>query len=71
LTDLPVRDLVEEFVRATDSLPAGDSARVAGVSEATYHRWRRQPPRMLRALQRTRIERYLGLTEADPVVWLG
>lgn len=72
MTDLSVRDLVLEFVRATDSLPPEASARVAGVSEATYNRWRRQPPRMLRTSHRARIERYLGLSpEPDPVVWLG
>jgi len=72
LTELSVRELVVEFVRATDSLPPSASAQVAGVSEATYNRWRRQPPRMLRAIHRSRIERYLGLVpEPDPVVWLG
>jgi hypothetical protein len=65
-------DLVCEFLHATEYLPPRESAGLAGVSEATYHRWRRQPPRTLRSSQRIRIERYLGMDGgADAEVWLG
>jgi hypothetical protein len=65
-------ELVREFLRATECLPSMESAAVAGVSEATYNRWCRQPPRTLRASQRVRIERYLGMgPNAEPEIWLG
>ena len=65
-------DLVREFVRATESMPPSSSADLAGVSEATYNRWRRQAPRILREPQRVRIERYLGVgTPREAEVWLG
>jgi hypothetical protein len=63
--------LVREFLLATESMAPQDSAGVAGVSEATYQRWSRQPPRVLRASQRVRIERYLGLGTNEAEVWLG
>jgi hypothetical protein len=69
--ELSPSDLVLEFLGATERLTSEDAAAVAGVSAATYNRWRRQPPRTLRSSQRQRIERYLGLDEgAEPEVWL-
>lgn len=62
-------ELVREFVRATERMAPGAGAALAGISTATYERWLRQAPHVLRGPQRARIERFLQ--GSAPEVWLG
>jgi hypothetical protein len=53
-------ELVASFVRATEALSAGDAARLAAVRPETLSKWRRRPPRWLKAETARRLAAYLA-----------
>lgn len=52
--------LVAAFVAATVALPVEEAARLAGVRRETLRKWRRRPPRWLKAGTARRLAAHLA-----------
>lgn len=57
---IDTRELISDFIRATEGCAPETAARIAGICEATYLRWTHRQPRQLRVGTRDRLERFLA-----------